>query len=153
VLSSVLDILDVQVASSARFEAAGDWGLAFPQPGQLKVIAVLAGQCWAAAGGAEPVPLQARDCLLLAGSQDFTMLSSPGQAALPQPAILPGPWPPVVYYQTGPGQESSVNGALACCRRAVVTRRRLVPARSREPRRLGRLTSPRRSRPVPGSGG
>ena len=107
VLSSVLDILDVQVASSARFEAAGDWGLTFPQPGQLKVIAVLAGQCWAAAGGAEPVPLQARDCLLLAGSQDFTMLSSPGQAALPQPAILPGPWPPAVYYQTGPGQEGT----------------------------------------------
>jgi AraC-like DNA-binding protein len=32
---------------------------------------------------------------------------APGQAALPQPAILPGPWPPVVYYQTGPGQEST----------------------------------------------
>ena len=107
VLSSVLDILDVQVASSARFEAAGDWGLAFPQPGQLKVIAVLAGQCWAATGGAEPVPLQARDCLLLAGSEDFTILSSPGQAALPQPAVLPGPWPPVVYYQTGPEQEGT----------------------------------------------
>jgi hypothetical protein len=85
VLSSVLDILDVQVASSARFEASGDWGLSFPQPGQLKVIAVLAGQCLATAGTAEAIRLRARDCLLLAGNQDFTMLSSPDQAALPQP--------------------------------------------------------------------
>jgi hypothetical protein len=35
------------------------------------------------------------------------MLSSPGLAVLPQPAVLPGPWPPVVYYQTGPEQEST----------------------------------------------
>ena len=55
-LSSVLDILDVRVAASARLEAAGSWGLSFPEPGQLKVIAVLAGQCWLTAGAAGPVP-------------------------------------------------------------------------------------------------
>jgi AraC-like DNA-binding protein len=102
-LSSVLDILDVQVASSARLEAAGDWGLSFPEPGQLKIIAALAGQCWVAVGRAEPVHLRARDCLLLTGRQPFDVLSEPDQAAVPQPAVLPGPWPPVVYHQTGPG--------------------------------------------------
>ena len=121
VLSSVLDVLDVRVAASARFEAAGDWGLSFPRPGQLKVIAVLAGQCWAAVGAGagtgtgagtstgsgEAIRLEARDCLLLAGNQDFTMLSRPDQTALPQPAVLPGPWPPVVYYQTGPGRSDA----------------------------------------------
>jgi AraC-like DNA-binding protein len=102
-LSSVLDILDVRVAASARLEAAGSWGLSFPEPGQLKVIAVLAGQCWLTAGAAGPVPLRDGDCLLLAGREPFTVRSSPDQAAVPQPAVLPGPWPPVVYYQTGAG--------------------------------------------------
>ena len=102
-LSSVLDILDVRVASSARLEAAGHWGLSFPEPGQLKIIAALAGQCWVTVGRAEPVHLRARDCLLLAGRQPFVVLSGPDQAAVPQPAVLPGPWPPVVYHQTGPG--------------------------------------------------
>jgi hypothetical protein len=106
-LSSVLDILDVRVAASARLEAAGSWGLAFPEPGQLKVIAMLAGQCWVAAGSAEPVPLRDGDCLLLAGREPFTVRSAPDQAAVPQPAVLPGPWPPVVYYQTGPGPASA----------------------------------------------
>src|ERR1700761_8601739 len=102
-LSSVLDILDVRVASSARLEAAGDWGLAFPEPGQLKVIAVLAGGCWVTAGPEGPVALSERDCLLLAGSQPFTVRAAPDQGTVPQPAALPGPWPPVVYHQTGPG--------------------------------------------------
>ena len=102
-LSSVLDVLDVRVASSARLEAAGQWGLSFPGPGQLKIIAVLAGQCWVTVGQAEPVRLQAGDGLLLAGGQEFAVRSAPDQAAVPQPAVLPGPWPPVVYHQTGPG--------------------------------------------------
>jgi AraC-like DNA-binding protein len=106
-LSTVLDILNVQVASSARFEAAGDWGLSFPQPGQLKVIAALAGQCWITAGGGAPVRLGERDCLLLAGNEGFAVLSSPDQAAVPQPMALPSPWPPVVYYQAGPGQAAA----------------------------------------------
>ena len=79
-LSSVLDILDVRVAASARLEAAGRWGLSFPEPGQLKVIAVLAGQCWVAAGPADPVALRTGDCLLLAGREPFTVRSAPDQA-------------------------------------------------------------------------
>jgi Cupin len=106
-LSTVLEILNVQVASSTRFEAAGDWGLSFPQPGQLKVIAALAGQCWITAGAADPVRLGERDCLLLAGNEGFAVLSSPDQAAVPQPMVLPSPWPPVVYYQAGPGQAAA----------------------------------------------
>ncbi|HEY2239070.1 MAG TPA: AraC family transcriptional regulator [Streptosporangiaceae bacterium] len=110
-LSSVLDILDVRVASSARLEAAGAWGLSFPEPGQLKVIAVLAGQCWVTVGPAgpagggpgEPVRLRAGDGLLLTGRQEFAVRSDPNEAATPQPVVLPGPWPPVVYHQTGPG--------------------------------------------------
>jgi AraC-like DNA-binding protein len=120
-LSSVLDVLDVQVASSARFEAAGEWGLSFPQPGQLKVIVVLAGQCWVTAGGADPVALRERDCLLLAGNEGFTVLSSLDQVAVPQPTVLPGPWPPVVYYQTAPGAEGRtvlVSGRLTVDRYA-----------------------------------
>jgi AraC-like DNA-binding protein len=101
VLSSVLDILDVRVASSARLEVAGQWGLAFPRPGQLKVIAVLAGRCWVTVGAGDPVPLRTRDCLLLAGDQEFAVRSAPDQVAVPQPLVLPGPWPPVVYHQTG----------------------------------------------------
>src|ERR1700750_1970801 len=75
-LSSVLDILDVRVASSARLEAAGHWGLSFPEPGQLKIIVALAGQCWVTVGRAEPVQLRARHCLLLAGPQHFFVLSA-----------------------------------------------------------------------------
>ena len=99
-LSAVLDMLDVRAAASARFEAAGQWGLHFPQPGQLKIIAVLDGRCWVTPDGTEPIILDTGDCVLLAGDRSFSAASGPGQDALPQPAVLPGPWPPVVYYQT-----------------------------------------------------
>lgn len=99
-LSAVLDVLDVRAAASARFEAAGQWGLRFPQPGQLKIIAVLGGRCRVTADGIDPIDLAAGDCVLLAGDRPFSATSGPGQDALPQPAVLPGPWPPVVYYQT-----------------------------------------------------
>ncbi|HEX4829523.1 MAG TPA: AraC family transcriptional regulator [Trebonia sp.] len=115
-LSSVLDILDVQVAASARLEAAGDWGLAFPEPGQLKVIAVLAGQCWLTAGDAEPAKLGERDCLLLAGTQGFTVGSSPDEVPQPQPLVLPGPWPPAVYYQATPGGQGDGRTILVSAR-------------------------------------
>jgi AraC-like DNA-binding protein len=121
-LSTVLDILDVRVAASARLEAAGSWGLTFPEPGQLKVIAVLAGRCWVAAGTAEPVPLRDGDCLLLAGREPFTVRSNLDQAAVPQPAVLPGPWPPVVYYQTGPGPAGADDRTVLVSGRLTVDR-------------------------------
>lgn len=132
-LSSVLDVLDVRVASSARLEAAGSWGLSFPEPGQLKIIAVLAGQCWATVGHDEPVRLQAGDGLLLTGRQEFAVRSALDQAAVPQPAVLPGPWPPVVYHQTGPGPVSDgrtvlVSGRLIVDRYAEALLRERIPA-------------------------
>jgi AraC-like DNA-binding protein len=102
-LSSVLDLLDVRAAASARFEAAGDWGLSFPQPGQLKIIAVLAGRCWLSASDADPIALDTGDCVLLTGDRSFAVASGPNQPTAPQPAVLPGPWPPVVRYQTVAG--------------------------------------------------
>jgi AraC-like DNA-binding protein len=136
-LSSVLDILDVRVAASARLEAAGSWGLSFPEPGQLKVIAVLAGRCWVTAGAAEPVPLRDGDCLLLAGREPFSVRSEPDQAAVPQPAVLPGPWPPVVYYQTGP--EPAGPGPAGADGRTVLVSGRLTVDRYAEDLLLGHL--------------
>jgi AraC-like DNA-binding protein len=102
-LSSVLDMLDMRAAASARLEVAGQWGLSFPAPGPLKIIAVLAGRCWLTPAGAAAIALDRGDCVLLAGDRPFTAMSGPDQHALPQPVVLPGPWPPIVYYQTTAG--------------------------------------------------
>jgi AraC-like DNA-binding protein len=99
-LSAVLEMVDMQAAASARLEAAGEWGLSFPAPGELKIIAVLSGCCWVTPNAADAIPLGTGDCVLLVGDRSFTVASGPGQLVAPQPAVLPGPWPPTVYYQT-----------------------------------------------------
>ena len=72
-LSEVLAMLDVRTAQPARLEAGGRWALRFPGNQPLKLGALLAGQCWVTAEGAEPIQLHAGDCYLLSSGRPYQL--------------------------------------------------------------------------------
>jgi AraC-like DNA-binding protein len=97
-LSDALDVFELTLTSSTRFEAAGRWALSFDRHDQIKIGAVLAGSCWIDAAGTGAVELSAGECWLLAGGPRFTVSSAPDVPAVPQQQALPSPWSSTVYY-------------------------------------------------------
>jgi len=105
-LSEALDVFELTLTSSTRFEANGPWALAFDRHDHIKVGAVLSGTCWIGAAGGSAVRLEAGDCWLLAGGPAFTVSSDPGVTPLPQADSLPGPWASTVHYAPDPETNS-----------------------------------------------
>ncbi|GHJ41329.1 AraC family transcriptional regulator [Streptomyces sp. TS71-3] len=101
-LSEALDVFELTLTSSARFEAAGLWALAFDRHDHIKVGAVLGGTCWIEAADGSSVHLAAGDCWLLAGGPGFTVSSAPGVTPVPQAEALPSPWASTVHYAPDP---------------------------------------------------
>jgi hypothetical protein len=66
-LSDVLSLLTVEAVLPSRFEAGGDWALAFPAFRHAKFGVVHRGEAWLGAGDADPVRLEAGDCYVLTG--------------------------------------------------------------------------------------
>ena len=85
-LSGALDVFELTLTSSTRFEAAGPWGLAFDRHDHIKVGAVLAGACWMAAADGSVTRMTAGDCWLLAGGHGFSVSSNPDVTPVPQRA-------------------------------------------------------------------
>ncbi|MEV7085516.1 AraC family transcriptional regulator [Streptomyces sp. NPDC093085] len=118
-LSDALDVFELALTSSTRFEAAGRWALSFDRHDEIKVGAVLSGTCWIDAAETGATQLSAGECWLLAGGPKFTVSSSPGVPPLPQEQALPGPWSSTVHYapeadtDSGPARPSViVSGSL-----------------------------------------
>lgn len=76
-LSDVLSLLKPDNYMSAGFDAGGDWSIQFPaQQASIKTGAVVSGGCWLSVEGvAEPVRLEAEDCLLLPNGRSFCLAS------------------------------------------------------------------------------
>jgi AraC-like DNA-binding protein len=108
-LSESLDVFELTLTSSTRFEAAGPWGLSFDRHDHIKVGAVLAGTCLIAVAGGEPARLDAGDCWLLAGGHAFSVASGPDVTPLPQATALPSPWASTVHY--APAAEPAAGAA------------------------------------------
>jgi AraC-like DNA-binding protein len=101
-LSEVLELLDLRAAAPSRLEAGGRWALSFTGHQQLKIGAVLAGECWLVPDEAEPLHLAAGDCYLLVGGHPFTAASDRDTRPVPSGTVLPSPWPVPAYYQATP---------------------------------------------------
>jgi AraC-like DNA-binding protein len=115
-LSEVLELLDLRAAAPSRLEAGGRWALSFAGHQQLKIGAVLAGECWLVPDGAEPLHLAAGDCYLLAGRRPFTAASDRETRSVPSGTVLPSPWPVPAYYQAtadDPGRTILISGSLS----------------------------------------
>jgi AraC-like DNA-binding protein len=100
-LSEALDVFELTLTSSTRFEAIGPWALEFDRHDHIKVGAVLTGSCWIAAADGSTRRVTADDCWLLAGGKGFTVSSDPDMTPLRQADALPGPWASTVYYAPG----------------------------------------------------
>jgi AraC-like DNA-binding protein len=99
-LSEMLTLLDVETAQPSRFEAAGDWSLSFPASRHIKVGAVLAGQCWILAEGAEPLRVAAGDGYLLASVRPYGTASDPRLEPIDGNAVFEGVYPATVRHRT-----------------------------------------------------
>ncbi|MBP2479164.1 AraC-like DNA-binding protein [Crossiella equi] len=108
VLSEVLRLLDVRAAESSRFEAAGEWALAFHGSGHIKVGALLSGSCWLTVHGAEPVLLKEGDCYLMASGQGYQAGSHPDLPPADGHAVFAGVFPAPVHYRTDQDGERTV---------------------------------------------
>jgi AraC-like DNA-binding protein len=71
-------MLNISVAYSSRFEAAGRWALRFRGFRHVKVGAVVSGSCVLIVEGAPAVRLEAGDCYLHAGGRPYEVAAEPG---------------------------------------------------------------------------
>ncbi|MEW1698972.1 AraC family transcriptional regulator [Streptomyces sp. NPDC091278] len=86
-LARTLGVIDARCALSCGITAAGQWALAFPAPGRLKVQAVLKGLVWLVIDGIEhPVRLAAGDVAVFSGVRGYTLASDP---TVPPVDVLP----------------------------------------------------------------
>jgi AraC-like DNA-binding protein len=134
-LSDALDVFELTLTTSNRFEARGPWALSFDRHDDIKVGAVLAGNCRIATGEHE-VRLAAGDCWLLVGGVPFTAASGPDVTPLPQVEALPSPWASTVHYApASPDGERTtiVTGSLSLSKDAAGMVVAALPALSRIP--------------------
>lgn len=79
-LSDVIALLRPHAAVSKPITGRGKWGVRYPAYGSPGFAIVLAGQCWLAIDGADPVRLEQGDFVLLPSTPAFEMFSHPGVA-------------------------------------------------------------------------
>ena len=91
-LSDVLALLKIRSYLYSGFAAGGDWCLSFgPHLGSLKFYTVATGACWLAVEGvAEPLWVQAGDCLLLPSGRAFRAGTDLALPAVDIFSLVPG---------------------------------------------------------------
>lgn len=73
-LSDMISLLHPQDCVAAGLDAGGDWSIRFDRHEGLKCNAVLKGSCWLAVEGvAEPLRLEAGDCVILPQGRPFLL--------------------------------------------------------------------------------
>nr|WP_255617881.1 AraC family transcriptional regulator [Aurantimonas sp. VKM B-3413] len=75
-LFDVLSTLGARSVRRTRFEAAGDWALAFPALARLKFVAMVRGECWIVLPDRAALRMAAGDVCLI-GTTPFVIASDP----------------------------------------------------------------------------
>jgi len=104
-LSDVLALLKPRTYLTAGFDAGGDWAVQFEdQIGRIKCYAVTSGSCLLSVSGvAEPVRLQAGDCLILPSGRPFRLGSDAHLPATPSAEVFDRPRVGGVVVHNGGG--------------------------------------------------
>ena len=112
-LSGVLELLKPRHSFFGGFDAAGAWSIRFPRYDAIRCYAIAAGSCWLAAEGvAEPVRLDAGDCVLLPDGRPNVMASDLGLEPVDFKAAFPTPTDGRVKYLNGGGEVRGVGGFI-----------------------------------------
>lgn len=82
-LSDVIALLRPHAALSKPITGGGAWGVRYAAYAHPGFAIVLAGQCWLAIDGAEPVRLDRGDFVLLPATPAFSLFSRPGVDCIP----------------------------------------------------------------------
>jgi AraC-like DNA-binding protein len=77
-LSDIIALLRPHTALAKPITGRGDWGVRYAAYDLPGFAIVLAGQCWLAIDGADPVQLQRGDFVLLPSTPAFALFSRPG---------------------------------------------------------------------------
>lgn len=82
-LSDLIALLRPRTAISKPITGRGQWGVRYDAHGLPGFAIVLAGYCWLAVDGDEPVRLERGDFVLLPSTPAFAMMSEPGVDCVP----------------------------------------------------------------------
>ena len=86
-LSDIIALLRPHAAFSKPIKGRGRWGVRYSAYGLPGFALVLAGRCWLAVDGAEPVPIDQGDFVLLPSTPAFSLLSQPdAESVLVEPS-------------------------------------------------------------------
>lgn len=117
-LSDIIALLRPHAAVSKPISGRGEWGVRYDAHGEPGFALVLAGHCWLALDGAEPLRLDRGDFVLLPATPAFSLSSRPGIPCAPvQPtdeAVRHGDpdGPPDVAMLGGAFRVEPVNASL-----------------------------------------
>ncbi len=82
-LSTIIALLRPHAAFSKPITGRGEWGVRYSAYGLPGFALVLAGQCWLAVDGAEPVFIDCGDFILLPSTPAFSLSSRPDAECVP----------------------------------------------------------------------
>ncbi|MFJ3840634.1 AraC family transcriptional regulator [Streptomyces sp. NPDC090054] len=100
-IAETLELVGARCVLTRGFTYAGEWALAFPPPGRLKVHAVLEGVTWLVMDGIdEPQTLEAGDVVILTGNRRYVLASGPDVPPVEALPLLKATVEP--YHHTGP---------------------------------------------------
>ncbi|MBP1843974.1 AraC-like DNA-binding protein [Rhizobium petrolearium] len=81
--SDIIALLRPHAVFSKPITGRGKWGVSYSAYGAPGFAIVLKGRCWLSIEGADPVPQERGDFVLLPASPAFSLLSEPGAACVP----------------------------------------------------------------------
>ncbi|CAA9292011.1 MAG: Transcriptional regulator, AraC family [uncultured Gemmatimonadaceae bacterium] len=113
-LSDVLSLLTPHTYVAGGFDLRGRWSIAFDPHTGIKCYALLSGACWLAVDGlAEPVRLEAGDCVVLPNGRRFRLASDPALEPTPLAQLHAAEWRGGIATLSGGGETSILGGHFA----------------------------------------
>ena len=113
-LSDVLSLLKPHTYIGGGFDLSGRWSIEFDPHTGIKCYALLSGSCWLALEGlAEPVWLEAGDCVLLPNGRRFCLSNDLTLAPIPFGELQPVEWRGGIATLNGGGETSILGGHFA----------------------------------------
>ena len=113
-LSDVLSLLRPHTYVAGGFDLRGRWSIGFEPHTGIKCYAVLSGRCWAVVDDvADPVALEAGDCILLPNGRRFCLTNDLSRSPVPFADLRPIEWRGGIATLYGGGETLILGGHFA----------------------------------------